>query len=78
VDEQADGPAHGLPKHEVGQARVLLPRPDGAEEGKEVNDGSVEVGHEGTEAVGAAVKQTNPDCTRKTTVDWNVQLMSLS
>jgi hypothetical protein len=55
VDEQADGPAHGLPEQEAGQARVLLPRPDGAEEGEEVSDGGVEVGHEGAEAVGAAV-----------------------
>jgi len=55
VDEQADGPAHGLPEEEAGQARVLLPRPDGAEEGEEVGDGGVEVGHEGAEAVGAAV-----------------------
>jgi hypothetical protein len=29
VDEQADGPAHALPEQEAGQARVLLPRPDG-------------------------------------------------
>jgi len=55
VDEQADGAAHGLPEEEAGQARVLLPRPDGAEEGEEVGDGGVEVGHEGAEAVGAAV-----------------------
>lgn len=55
VDEQADGPAHGLPEQEAGQASVLLPRPDGAEEGEEVSDGGVEVGHEGAEAVGAVV-----------------------
>lgn len=55
VDEQADGAAHGLPEEEAGQARVLLPRPDGAEEGEDVGDGGVEVGNEGAEAVGAAV-----------------------
>jgi hypothetical protein len=55
VDEQADGPAHGLPEEEAGQARILRPRPDGAEEGEEVGDGGVEVGHEGAETVGTAV-----------------------
>jgi hypothetical protein len=55
VDEEADGPAHGLPEQEARQPGVLLPPPDGAEEGEQVGDGGIEVGDERAEAVGAAM-----------------------
>jgi hypothetical protein len=86
VDEQADGPTHGLPEEEaeVQDRPACSTRARTArKKARRSADGGVEVGNEGAEAVGpartgrSAAKQANPERARKTAVDWNVQLMSL-